>query len=107
MNRHDALVRRAGKVDRYGDPVDGTTVTEFVLPGCVLAPRASSEVNNYSDTVLVEFTLLAPASPAVQATDEVVVDDVTYAVDGDPSVWSSPFAGWRPGQQVALRRVRG
>lgn len=106
MNRHTATIRRRGEVDRYGDPVDGTG-TELTWRGVILAPRTSSEVRNYSDTVLTELTALGPAEPVVLASDELLIDGVLYAVDGDPSTWSSPFETWRAGQQVALRRVRG
>lgn len=109
MNRHTAIIRRRGEVDRYGDPVEGPAglSTELTWRGVIVAPRASSEVNNYSDTVITDYTALGPAEPAVLASDELLVDGVLYAVDGDPSVWSSPFVSWRPGQQVAIRRVRG
>lgn len=106
MNRHTVIVRRPGEVDRYGDPVEGSD-TQFSVEGCVLAPRASSEVRNYSDTVLSEFTLLAPAGAGITATDELIVDGQRYSVEGEPTEWSSPFEEWAPGVQVALRRVRG
>lgn len=106
MNRHTVTIRRAGEVDRYGDLIDGTG-TELTWRDVIIAPRASTEVNNYSDTVLSEYTALGPVDPVVQATDELLVDGLLYQVEGEPSAWSSPFESWRPGQQVALRRKRG
>jgi hypothetical protein len=104
VNRHAVTVRRSGRKDRYGDPIDAI---EFTVPGCILAPRASTEVQSYSDTVLSEYTLLAPPTADIRATDELLIDGDRYAVEGDPQQWDSPFTTWRPGMQVALRRVRG
>jgi len=104
VNRHTVTVVRPGVVDYLGDPSPGT---EFQLDGCVLAPRGSSEVNDFSQTVLEDVTLFCPAGADVRASDLVRWNGRTYSVQGTPSVWESPFSDWTPGQQVALTRVEG
>lgn len=105
-------VRRAGK-DRRGNP---TAASTHQVSGCFTAPAsgdsgqsASRERTDMRDTVITGHTLYAPFDADILATDEVLVpgDPKWWQVDGEVGPWRSPFSNWKPGLQVALRRVRG
>jgi len=88
-----------------GDPLPWTTRT---VDGCVFAPRMSTEAVDRRDTVVVGLTLYAPADADIQATDRIVrADGSVWDVDGMPGTWATPFTNWKPGLQVAVKRVTG
>jgi len=100
-----ATVQRPGGETRYGDKLPGT---EHTLTGCVFAPRESTELHEFRNTVIVGLTMYAPAGADIRATDTVVRSDGTrWRVEGQPGVFTSPFTGWTPGVVVALERVTG
>lgn len=98
-------VHPAGGTDRFGDPVPGPDPYE--VPGCVWAPRGSSETTDRSNTVIVGLALFAPFDAAIPATAQVEVEGRRYEVEGEPGRWANPFTGDREGLQVALRHVSG
>lgn len=105
MNRHTVtVVRPSGDVDYLGE---GGVDTEFAVSDVIVAPRGSSEANDFSQTVLEDLTLFVPAGTDLRATDRVRWQGRLYAVAGRAALWESPFSGWTPGQQVALTRVEG
>lgn len=70
----------------------------------VFVPGSSSELVQGQDTVLTHPTLYLPADPPPAPTDRVVVNGVTYDVDGTPQMWpASPFTGWQPDYPVVVR----
>lgn len=109
------ILRTTGpSTNRYGDRLAATEAAHE-LPGCVVAPRGSSESNsNFADMVIVGLTVYAP-SEAVQALPEgkVKPDDrakykgETYEVEGEPQEWENPFSGESHGWQFALTRTEG
>lgn len=97
--------------DEYGSPSaerDWSAATETVIEGCAVAPRSSSEVDDPGRTaVIVGLSVFLPAGSVVSPHDRMLVRGETYEVEGEPGVWRSPFTGWTPGVEVALRRVAG
>jgi len=93
--------------DDYGNK--STTVTEVTWGPCGLAPRSSDErVDPHSPAVITALTVYGPAAD-LDEDDKVRIDAGTYAgvwqVEGIPGDWKSPFTGWNPGLEVALRRA--
>jgi hypothetical protein len=45
--------------------------------------------------------------PAIEldGDDELVIDGDVYVVEGRPGDWRSPFTGWHPGIEVAVKRA--
>jgi hypothetical protein len=93
--------------DPYGDPLPGTQ-TRTAVAGCAVAPRYSTEPTDRGRRgVIVGLSVYAPAGTDILHTDHVEVDGVAYLVEGIPAEWVSPFTGWAPGVEVALRRAEG
>lgn len=96
-----------GGFDAYGDPV-ASTVARIDVPGCAIVPRYSSEPTERGrNGVIIGLSAYVPASAGITHTDRVEIDGVAYLVEGEPALWSSPFTGWTPGVEVALKRAVG
>ena len=95
--------------DEYGTPSaerDWDSATSTVIHGCAVAPRSSSELTDPGRlAVIVGLTVYLPAGSVVSPQDRMLVRGDLYEVDGEAGVWVSPFTGWSPGVEVALRRV--
>ena len=103
------IVRAApGGTDAYGDPIPSTTA-RIDVPGCAFAPRYSSESTDRGrQGVVVGGTVYLPSTaPAVLPSDRIEVRGRLYEVDGEVGEWISPFTGWAPGFEVAVRRAVG
>lgn len=94
-----------------GDPLPYTT---FTVEGCVFAPHVttgenvSSEDTDRRDTVYTGLALYAPPDADIQPIDRIVrADGTLWEVMGEAADWMSPFTGWHPGRQLAVRRVTG
>lgn len=101
MQTHTVTVMR-DTLGRHGDPATTATHT---IDGCITAPASTSEGDERGAQVVVGLTLFAPYDADLLPNDRVVVDDVTYDVQGEPGRWASPYSGRRRGLQVALRRT--
>lgn len=91
--------------DALGNDIYTETSTQ--VDGCVVYPRGSTELVQGQDLVTDSLTALLPPGTAITATDRVIVDGVTYEVDGQPSAWSNPFVSVADSLQVQLKVVTG
>lgn len=94
--------------DRYGGTVlDWSDPTSRQVEA-ICYPTSSSEDNENRSALTVGLTVLFPTATAPTLThrDRLVARGETWEVDGEIGDWRSPW-GWRPGHQVALRRVDG
>jgi hypothetical protein len=111
-----AIVSNATLVDANGDVVEESSsssssessssgVTPW--PGAFFAPRyANDDVTNHGARVVVGLTVYGPPPPvALDSADQLVIDGVTYDIQGHPGDWKSPFTGWHPGVEVAVKRA--
>lgn len=104
-------VRRTTR-NEFGDKLTPTT---HGLPGCMWAPRTSSEENEGRTSVITGLQLYGPPRPDILFDDEIILPHVldqpaaekkrTYRVVGDVGNWYNPLTGWEPGFEVALERV--
>lgn len=102
------VYRTTTTTDRYGNEVPGPWAVSSVIDGCGMAPRSSSDVTDAGrQGVIVGFTLYAPHDADIGPHDRVEVDGDMFEVEGDIGRWASPFTGWAPGLEVALRKVEG
>lgn len=76
--------------DRYGHPAETTTSTD--VPGCLFRPVSFKETSPIAtQQVLQRWKCTAPpvaAAMGAAATDEVIVDGVTYQIVGGAEVFS-------------------
>lgn len=89
--------------DDHGDST--SVVTEVPWGPCAVAPRSSEERNDpHQPAVITGLTIYGPAAD-INADDTLVLNGITYQIEGNPGVWASPFTGWAPGIEVAVRRA--
>jgi hypothetical protein len=103
-----AVIVRAALVDAsYGNQSrDWDSATHISSPGWGFAPRPGDERSaDDAPVVIVGLTGYGPPDADVLPTDRMEVRGEMYDVVGDVGVWRSPFTGWEPGVEVALRRV--
>jgi hypothetical protein len=93
--------------DAYGDPIASTRVGGDIL-GCAVAPRYSTEPTvRGRQGVIVGLSIYAPAGSDILSTDLLRVRGDIYDVEGEPAEWVSPYTGWEPGMEVAVKRAGG
>lgn len=98
--------------DPRGQPLPGPDES-FDVVGCVVTPRSETPQvggpeQQARDTVIVGYTVYAPAGSVVRTTDRVRIRDALCAVTGFPGDWGrNPFTGMRGPVQFAADRVTG
>ncbi len=93
-------VVRPPQLDRFGDPVPGST-PEFDVPGCLFAPGKSQEQLFGANTVDTDGAIYAPAGSDFRAADKVRIRGEMFSVVGKPRLWGSE------GVVGAVRQVTG
>ena len=99
-----------GVADGWGD-VAGS-YAEPVPMSVAVVPRSRSgstedDEAGLSNRVITDYSLLTPAGVQIGARDRFEVRGQLFEVEGLPFDYQSPFTGWRPGGQVAVRAVTG
>lgn len=98
--------------DARGQPIPGP-LTETAVPGCVVTPRTEGppvggDQQQARDTVIVGFTVYAPAGTDVLTTDQFRIRGAVCEVTGEPGDWGrNPFTGLAGPIQFAADRVTG
>lgn len=98
--------------DPRGQPLPGS-LTETPVAGCVVAPRAETptaggDQQQARDTVIVGYTVYAPAGGDWLTTDQVRIRGEVCEITGWPGDWGrSPFTGLAGPMQFAVDRVTG
>jgi hypothetical protein len=101
-------IRSGGEsVDKYGDATGSSSDASW--GPCGIAPRTSAErSDSRSPAVVTGLTIYGPAA-TIAADAQVVIPSGPYSgtwdVEGIPGVWQSPFTGWAPGIEVAVKRA--
>jgi hypothetical protein len=96
-----------GGVDKYGDPVTGTTTRTDIEKCAVYKGVIEEPVGRGRDPVSVDYTILAPSGTDVVSTDLIEVRGQTCTVVGDGFEWANPITGWRPGVEIRANVFRG
>lgn len=98
-------VRRTwGAPDALGVPTRIDTPVE--ITGCSVQPLSTAEQLSDVDQVTTRWKLYAPASAMLTVTDAVIVNGLTYEIDGDPQTWSDQ-CGMPSYTECLLRRATG
>jgi hypothetical protein len=98
--------------DPRGQPLPGPDES-FDVPGCVVTPREQTPTVGGSeqqgrDTVIVGWTVYAPAGTDIRTTDRARIRGVDCDITGEPGDWGrNPFTGLRGVVQFAADRVTG
>lgn len=98
--------------DPRGQPLPGPDES-FDLEGCVVTPRAETpsvggDQQQARDTVIVGWTVYAPAGSDVRTTDGALIRGVRCEITGEPGDWGkNPFTGMAGPVQFAADRVTG
>lgn len=102
------LTRTETGTDRYGNPTFAWPAPGVDVDGCAVAPRSATEPAQVGrQAVITGLTVYMPPGTVVGPYDRLSLRGVTYEVDGEAGEWVSPFSGWRPGVEVAVKRVEG
>lgn len=78
--------RSEGPPDVLGVPL--RVETTFTIERCSVQPLSTVEQLSNVDQVTTRLHLYAPAGTPLTVTDAVIVDGVTYELDGDPQTWT-------------------
>ncbi|GAA2802953.1 hypothetical protein VO63_05110 [Streptomyces showdoensis] len=98
--------------DARGQPLPGPDES-FDVHGCAVTPRAQTptvggDQQQARDTVIVGWTVYAPAGTQLRTTDKVRIRGAVCDITGEPGDWGrSPFTGTRGPVQFAADRVTG
>lgn len=87
----------------YGDHVETGRAT---YAGCQLQPLSSVEEIGPGDQVITRWALYGPPHMAASPVDRVIVEGVTYELDGELQLWRG-LDGRPDHVEAALRKVTG
>lgn len=88
------------------DNGDSTTVpTDTSWGPCAVAPRYATESSDPRVPPVIVGKVVYGPTVAIDSDDLLVIDGVTYQVDGLPGEWQNPFTGWAPGIEVPVKRA--
>jgi hypothetical protein len=100
------IARTVSGKDALGNDVFTPVQTSILR--CGFDPGHSVEDVQGRDMVTVQPRLLLPPDAALPAAiDAVIVNGVTYEVDGSPNSMTNPLTGWHAGTVVNLKEVTG
>ena len=85
-------VRPGTKTVRGSEVPDWSKTTEITIKGCSIQPASTSlsqdgRILGISDG----YTAYIPEGSDVQAGDHIVFNNETYAINGEPRIWTGAF----------------
>lgn len=87
--------------------IDWSDPARFDIAGAVVAPRESSEDNQFRTAVVVGLTVYLPTGTALLPSDRLEVRGQEYDVVGEVGDFRNPYDSSIDGLQVALERITG
>jgi hypothetical protein len=81
------------------------TAVESEWGPCAVAPRYALESTDPRVPPVVVGKVVYGPPVAIDSDDLLIIDGVTYEVDGEPAEWVNPFTGWAPGIEVPVKRA--
>lgn len=91
--RLTVTVTRPGVRESRGSKVpDWSSATKHEVTGCMLdAPSSSADYASAAQPITGRRTLYAPPWADIKRGDRITADGATWAVDGAPALYRSPF----------------
>lgn len=89
--------------DDFGDHHETGRAT---YPGCSVQPLSSVEEINAGDQIISRWSLYGPPIMEASPVDRVIVEGVTYELDGDLQLWRD-LSGRPHHVEAVLRKVTG
>ena len=106
LDRTVTILTAGSTIDRrQNEAVDWSAATETTTVGW-LAQTSGTETRDGRDGQVSTWALLLPADASITALDRVVVDGVTYEVDGPPRSARRPGRGVHH-VEVTLKLAKG
>ena len=97
------VVTTTTTADRLGNTTE--TTVEIPWEGVLVAPRYATESTDPRVApVIVGKTVYGPATVTIDADDTLIIDGVTWQVDGLPGEWPWPGGGMA-GLEVPVKRT--
>lgn len=105
-------VRAPAVADPYSGEAssfDWDEATETDITDCAVWAGSTGDPTQDTrpDMTVSDYTIAAPATADVLATDRVRIRGLLCEVVGHPFLWRSPFTGWEPGLIVQANVVTG
>lgn len=84
--------------DAYGDTTETVSTTD--IPGCLFAPRSSSERTDPSTPAVIDggSVYMPYGVPSIGSVDRLLINGEAWSVEGIPGVWGTA------GVEVAVKR---
>lgn len=99
------LRRVLAEPNEYGN--DTYTDVPVQVQGCVVQPSGTNEVVQFTDQVSSDLTVFMPYGTDIGPLDGLVINGVTYEIQGIPQRWRSPFSGHTSPIQIRASVVTG
>lgn len=99
------VVRTVTGQDEYGNDVYENTT--YDVPSCSVQPGGTNETTQFTEQLSSEIVVYLPYGTDVEFLDALIVDGITYEVQGKPNVWASPFSGNTAPVEVRATKVSG
>lgn len=93
--------------DSHGNDIDAWAPPGVPQPIYGWSPSGSQEVNGWRDVVTSDAMILAPPDFQCQPKDRVVLDGVTYEVQGESQNYGNGPFDFAPGMVVNLKHIKG
>lgn len=93
-----------GKDDYGNDVYEDAT---FDVPFCSVQPGGTNETTQFTDQLSSEIVAYLPYGTDVEFLSALIVNGITYEVQGKPNVWESPFSGNTAPVEVRATKVSG
>ena len=101
-----ATIVTRGVTGKDGDGNDVIGDTGATPTSGVFSPEGATELTQGEDLLLTHPRFyFMDGAPVPAATDQLIVRGSRYDIDGEPSVFQSPFTGLKPGPVVKLLKV--
>ncbi|WP_315913582.1 hypothetical protein [Arthrobacter sp. lap29] len=81
---------------------------ELAIEGASVAPSSTTEQQTSNrQTVITSMSVYGPPGMDVLPADRIRDSQGLWEVTGETAAWKNPFTGWRPGDELPVKKVVG